>query len=369
MFALMLIAMLFTGLQPLADTNSIEIYPVPTPPKVLIYVEKTEQCPTYEDKIISQLPAAIQLHREAVLRFVTELGERYDSLLDVRFEVTTEKGSAHVIFRVVDLESPTAGQTYLSSRLPLLVEIDCDMGKKSEISIQAVILHELYHTLGVGHVREPVYGELMGGMLSESVSTYPSTLDLYAVYMRYIEGPFVRESLIGLPYFIPYVESRPFTETVQKLEVQVSNLSKENYELKYELRNDIKRIDDELYRQSKAIGDLNTKISDVEKDMDTKISSVEQNVSGLEQKVNSLENDFTQRLNVQSAVIGNMQNDLSTLQAEQSELRATINQLSELSGELKRQLDVLQLSNVLLTILVIAFAVAFILSLRRGASK
>ncbi|MEM4449307.1 MAG: hypothetical protein QXQ33_00585 [Nitrososphaerota archaeon] len=323
-----------------------------------VYVERMSICPESEEKIISQLPVVFETHRQAVIRFIAEMGKEYDQLLSIQFELTDDKNHADVLFRVEDLEPPGAGYALLGSG-PSVVGIDCDVAE-NETETRQVILHEFYHVLGLGHSKDcPMWLEMMCGGGADT--SYPTSLDLMAIYAKYFIYPVSKGEAIwySLPDNAPYVLVMPYNVSLQQLEVQILRLSKENYELRYDLRNDIRRIDDELYRQSKAIGDLNTKISDVEKDMDTKISSVEQNVSGLEQKVNSLENDFTQRLNVQSAVIGNMQNDLSTLQAEQSELRATINQLSELSGELKRQLDVLQLSNTVLMILVIVFALAF----------
>ncbi|MEM2003710.1 MAG: hypothetical protein QXQ37_03550 [Nitrososphaerota archaeon] len=359
--ALILIAsLIFNGLLIIQPKTQVQIFldrqKIEMP--VDVYVERMDICPESEERIVSQLPVVFETHRQAVIRFIAEMGKEYDKLLSIQFELTDDKSHADVLFRVEDLEPPGVGYALLGSGASV-VGIDCDVAE-NEIVTKQVILHEFYHVLGLGHSKDcPMWLEMMCGGGADT--PYPTSLDLMAIYAKYFVYPASEGEVLwySLPDNVPYVLVMPYNVSLQQLEAQISRLSKENYELRYDLRNDILRIDNEIYRHSKAIGDLNTKISDVE-----------QNVSGLEQKVNSLENDFTQRLNVQSAVIGNMQNDLSTLQAEQSELRATINQLSELSGELKRQLDVLQLSNFLLTILVIVFALAFILSLKKsGVSK
>ncbi|MEM1944556.1 MAG: hypothetical protein QXX57_02295 [Nitrososphaerota archaeon] len=190
-FPFFISALFFAGLNPLATTNWIEIYPVPIPPEVLVYVDTTGQCPQEdrEDRIISQLPAAFRFHREAVLRFITELGERYEQLLDVKFKTTFRRESAHVIFRVTNLQPPTIGQTIISDTLLLEVEISCELAGYPVFYTQAIILHELYHTLGIGHIRDNVAGDLVGDPIAGvSRPVYPTTLTLYAIYLRYFGG-------------------------------------------------------------------------------------------------------------------------------------------------------------------------------------
>lgn len=367
--ALTLVVLVFAGLNQLATTNWIEIYPVPTPPEVLIYVERTGIC-TSEDRIISQLPTVFQIHRDAVLRFITELGERYDQLLDVKFKIINSERAAHVIFRAKKLEPPIIGQTFIGDTLPLEVEIDCGLASYPDFYMQAIILHELYHTLGIGHIRNDVSGDLMGGPISDvRRPVYPTTLTLYAIYLRYFGGLSNAKTSIQLPSSIPYVQSRPFSESIEYLSKQVESLSRDlsRYMTAYEeakqiIANDIASLRNDVVFLRNTTEMLESRINGTESKVDSlgsQLSDVVTQVSNLGGEVSSLKEG-------QRSISESLSGIKASLDRSGREIELLRGSLTALSAELEKQSRTVTILSLVVLVLSAAVPAVAVYFRRRG---
>lgn len=224
-----------------------------------VYVDTSSPCPNEAERIFALIDKAFAIHRHTVLRFLSEMGTGYDDLFKVQFRITGDKGSADVIFRVVDLPPPQIGGALISGEmLPHVVEIGCGMGRVNVTDDYRIstILHELYHTLGVGHTL--ACGDLGDLMCPVGYTQYyPSTLNLLAIHYRYFANP----SLVGwmnytMPREIPYVVVLPWSVTVSQFYAQMASLRDQIEKLKLKLDNDITYVTDEVRRVSRAVDNL-----------------------------------------------------------------------------------------------------------------
>ena len=300
LMVLLMLSQLFAGLEPITPRTPIEISGLP--PKSLemtIYVERLGECPAEERRITSLLPKALEAHREAVIRFLGELGSEYDDLLRIRLAITDSEAGAKIIFRVRDLPPPIAGRAITGGEWPQEVEIDCDMGRPgvTDAAIISSILHELYHVLGISHTVGDEFSldELMSGVRDPGnpIITYPSTLDLYALWYRFFKLPDGHPRMaISLPKEIPYVQSRPYGESLEKLAEAKRKLESENRELKIMLRDDIVRLEDRV------------------KGLESRAGSAEQAIGNLTESVKSLD----ERVESLKSELSNLGSDLSKLE-------------------------------------------------------
>ncbi|MEM0381716.1 MAG: hypothetical protein QW580_03505 [Nitrososphaerota archaeon] len=363
--ALTLVVLAFAGLNPLATTNWIEIYPVPTPPEALVYVEKTGICAS-EDRIISQLPAVFQIHREAVLRFITELGERYDQLLNVKFRIVSNKGLAHVIFRVKHLEPPIIGQTLIGDALPLEVEIDCRLASYPDFYMQAIILHELYHTLGIGHIRNDVSGDLMGGPIAGvSRPVYPTTLTLYAIYLRYFGGLSNAKTSIQLPSSIPYVQSRPFNETIESLSQSLSWYTTAYETLVTTMKNDITFLQDKTY----ALGLRLNKTESIVSNMSSALAGMSGRLSTAESQLNNLGGEVSSLKEGQRSISESLSGIKASLDRSGREIELLRGSLTALSTELEKQSRMITILSLVVLVLSAAVPAVAVYFRRRGGGE
>jgi hypothetical protein len=93
------------------------------------------------------------------------------------------------------------------------------------------IMHELGHTLGLSHTRYAP--DLMCAILNETrqrvcekpPSLYPSTLNLYGVYLVAKGTPVVYGDIVTLPSSIPYMEWQPTMTPIPELPSEVGFLA------------------------------------------------------------------------------------------------------------------------------------------------
>lgn len=260
MIELFVLMAIFAGLPQISGDPTIKVYDAMRAElPVDVYVNKTTTCPSEAERIFAQLEKAFEIHRQAVLRFLTEIGTRYDDLLKVQFRLTSDIRSADVIFGVKDLPPPTAGAAGITGdMLPHEVVIDCDLGKTNipNESRIGIILHELYHTLGLGHTYacdQPA--DLMCPF--DVGNFYPSTLNLLAIHYRYFVNPALKGVITyTLPKDIPYVVVLPWTVTVTQFYSQMASLREQIDKLTFRLDNDIAFISNEVRKINRAVDNL-----------------------------------------------------------------------------------------------------------------
>ncbi|MEM2931836.1 MAG: hypothetical protein QXI61_03200 [Nitrososphaerota archaeon] len=82
-----------------------------------------------------------------MIRFISEMGNKYDGLFALQFRETNNEDEADVIFYADQLGMGIGVITFLSNTPPFEV-VDCEVGIANIYVRSLVILHELYHTLG-----------------------------------------------------------------------------------------------------------------------------------------------------------------------------------------------------------------------------
>ncbi|MEM0381423.1 MAG: hypothetical protein QW580_01980 [Nitrososphaerota archaeon] len=364
------VLLLFAGIQPFSGINKVTIYPVPTPFEVYVYRERVGECPVEEDRIMSLLPMAFKIHRDAVIRFVGELGGEYDDLLRVRFGFTDYRGDATVIFRVKDLEPPFAGLAAIGGSLPHEVSIDCDVGKSnvSDYFALQIIMHELYHTLGIGHAERDVPGEIMGYYVVDGQYVYPSTLVLYALYKRYFNPP-ATETVVSLPPDIPYVQSRPFSETMEKLSATVSQLNQQNKELSTTLRNDITALRNDIIFLSNTTNMLESKLNNMESridDLNSELAGMSGRLSTAELQLNNLRGEVSGLREGQRSINESISDIQRLLDRNGREIELLRGSLTALSTELEKQSRMITILSLVVLVLSAAVPAVAVYFRRRG---
>ena len=297
--ALFLLVALLTAPVIPTETPVIELIPSYKPLEytedytIYLYPDyEHSSCPNMADVDVILGPAldmALINHREAMFRFVGEFGLKYDKLLMLKFEKTTDKEKGMPIY-VKDLKPPIAG--YYAHE----IVIDCDVAHSSLDTQVSVILHELYHSLGLGHPFTHNDYELM----SYSDIPYPSSLDIVAVWELWF-GKYANSSAESINFTmvdIPYAIMEPYTAVI------INNLTQENYDL----RNDVKRLsidlstykvaysnlETQLEEKKRTISQLNETVNNLKAELSSanaKISSLESQVEKLESLKSSLESE------------------------------------------------------------------------------
>jgi hypothetical protein len=208
-------------------------YAVGKPP-VLVYADREgSSCPYPKDvdRILGAcIEEAFRNHLGAMMRFVGELGPQYAGLLELRLERTDNRDGASVVVVVKQLEGNIAGVTYLSIDAPVVIELDCGLGRPPHSAmaiLTMVILHELYHALGIGHVEPARFNELMGAPPGPAPPPFPSSLDALALWELWFSGktymPYV-EVVLTIHAGFPYVVLLPYDATIRELEAEKATL-------------------------------------------------------------------------------------------------------------------------------------------------
>jgi uncharacterized coiled-coil protein SlyX len=212
-------------------------YAVGKPP-VLVYADREgSSCPYPKDvdRILGAcIEEAFRNHLGAMMRFVGELGPQYAGLLELRLERTDNRDGASVVVVVKQLEGNIAGVTYLSIDAPVVIELDCGLGRPPHSAmaiLTMVILHELYHALGIGHVEPARFNKLMGAPPGPAPPPFPSSLDALALWELWFSGNTYTADEVNytlpnytLPGGFPYVLLLPYNETISQLQGEVSDL-------------------------------------------------------------------------------------------------------------------------------------------------
>jgi uncharacterized coiled-coil protein SlyX len=334
---------------------------------VLVYADREgSSCPYPEDvdRILGEgLEAAFRNHLGAMMRFVGELGPQYARLLELRFERTDNRDGASVVVVAKELEGNVAGATYLTTDAPVVIELDCGLGRPRNSSmaiLTMVILHELYHALGIGHVEPARHSELMGAPPPRPPPPYPSSLDALALWELWFSGRTYRpgvEVMFTIPSGFPYVVLLPYDATIRELEAGKATLE-QRYEGLYRMYEENTRM---LYNMTQLVASLR---EDVRK-LGAENEALRAENARLAGRVGELETMLAGR----ETALANLSRVAERLRAALGEREGQVARLTarvaELQGRLERSeawssaLLVLTLLMVPIAIIIPAAAVAF----------
>ena len=322
---LLLIALLLLPAIPVSPTPAIEIDPSVASRvrhkdyTIYVYADyDNSYCPENGsvNKILGDyLDLAFQIHSDSLLRFVGEFGHQYDRLILLKFVKTSNIDEAALIIRVKDI-SPAVGQTLSTDyegKYYGLIEYNCSLAYFRPNVALDTILHELYHSLGIGHTTEVppdkvgdlLYSELMLGAIDIEMTNYvyPSTLDIHALWTLWFTDSYKSTtSPVVFRTNLPYLMLEPYNATLTRLveksreqEVVIGNLTRENLDL----RNDVKRLSIDLSTYKVAYSNLETQLEEKKRtisqlnetvnNLKAELSSANARISGLESQVNDLE--------------------------------------------------------------------------------
>ena len=357
----------FYSLTPVFASNSqptIEVYDLSSRPTLVkIYVYSTDLdlntsrvfvCP-YHDEIIRTFYEQLLVLRKTIFRFVSEY-PKYSKLTEIIFINASSPKEADVTLRITQGTNESGVLMYrIGGSQPNEIQIDCWYPPRTGEDFPSIMLHEIFHSLGVGHAStehtnrgEP---ELMHYIDGE---TYPSTLDLFALYELYFgkidfKGDYKTSVILpkDLEYrmLIPYdVELQWLKEENEELEVEVSRL-----------QSDLNKLQEELDQAN----DLITVITQENQRLKDQVSSLRESLENLTRENAGLEQQLAHAQNE----VSKLQDEVSSFQEDIVALQTSNDKLQSENQVLKRQLQqanqtILTLS--ILTICLIAITIAVI---------
>jgi uncharacterized phage infection (PIP) family protein YhgE len=162
-----------------------------------------------------------------------------------------------------------------------------------------MIAHEILHALGLGHARQPTTEdgsqELMWPKSTKPTRTYPSTLDLYALYVIHFDS--TSGGVITLPSNLRYEMVIPYA-------VEIQTLRQENAKLKNQLstsamilektRRDRDALRNKLAEANATLQDLREQYQAIQNILDSYIRAY----TSLQQKFENLRGNCSLLLNV-----------------------------------------------------------------------
>lgn len=340
-------------------------------PVKIYWMDSTECSKDFNILIRQTVDTVILLLRKSIYRFMEENDGLFDELVKLRIEHADDLNEAQVVITGKQLEEGILGETwmYLSDEKTILrsrVYYDCDVVLDPFISAFNVVLHELLHSLGLGHTNFDKVNdteEVMYHIIpSKRSSIYVSTLDLYLLYMLWFKN--YKSNIFYLsdlplqfkevrPYVVEFEDlKKAYTELHEKygvLEISVDRLSEDLYKFKTDSDIKFKVIMEDVKNVENAIEDLSLNISRVKQDisdLSVKVSVLENMENNLRENIKRIEENFIlleeKVLEIDKKIVDNYM------------------QLHDEIGYLDNQLKMLQIISL---IIVIVFSMIFIVIL------
>jgi len=363
----------------LGERYSIDVVLPPTKyPPIKVYWDESSMasCPRdLSETIFETMKVAMAMLRKSIYRFAEESDGRYDELVRIRFENTSKPDGAHIILRVSQLGEGVAGRTTYRFRdgqpyPPYTVEVDCEVPLSGTVPAFNVVLHELLHSLGLGHTKHYMMPD--GGLeimaetkpVEREPTIYVSTLDLYALYRIYFGGHVfwggTKDTVEIESEKFSYRQVTPYVVEFDALRRRYDELSSKYTFLEGRYVN----LSRDLEVVSISVKSLESSISKVSSEvqgMSKTVSSISESVSSISTRL--LEEE-ARRMRLEEALRRNMstvQESLEKLRRENLEMNETIASLGEEASRLRESLkqaymeiDILRGQNIMLTLLALA---------------
>jgi len=228
------------------------------------------------------------------------------------------------------------------------VEVDvlCRLGDSGGNIAFNIIFHELLHALGLGHTEQSATDdgspELMHPKLPYYVKTYPSTLDLHALYVIHFMG--VGEKTVRLPESMEYKMVIPYSYEVQ-------TLKEENKQLKNTLNATsamLKNAQRERNSLLDKLKEANSHIESLQKELESTKSSLNDYVKGyniLWKENNELRSNLTRLYNACNQSISLLISKLNQTYNDYANLTSRYNWLVGIYSNIYRDYQALREEN------------------------
>ena len=279
------------------------------------------QCASTQE-IVATFHEVLHEFSKVVSRFTDEYPE-YAALAQIRFVNASGPGAADIVVKVVGMISanPIAyGVTYFPGT-PVEIVLSCRVAEAGHDNIFNVGLHELFHALGLGHAKQKLTGdgapELMRLGLPSRGRVYPTTLDLYALYVVHFGS--ASGEVITLPSDLRYEMVIPYAEEIQALKQENQKLKDQlntSTMLFEKLRQERDALRNKLAEANASLQDLNEQYQAIRNILDSyiraynslqkKYENLRGNCSTLLVVCNQTYHELTAKLNEKHAALLNM---------------------------------------------------------------
>jgi len=256
-------------------------------------------CP-WTGEIIATLYEALRDLHGSITRFIDQYPE-YRMLALIHFINASSPNEADITFKVVSMiaaNSTFYGVAYFGDK-PVEIAVVCRMADRGRETIYNVVLHELMHALGLGHARQKLTGdgapELMWPGPSTHTKQYPTTLDLYALYMVHFGS--VGGGVVTLPNDMKYEMVVPYAEEIQALRQENQKLKDQlgtSTMLFEKMRQERDALRNKLSEVNATLQDLREQYQAVQSILDSYIRAY----NTLQQKYENLRGNCSLLLNV-----------------------------------------------------------------------
>jgi uncharacterized membrane protein len=254
----------------------------------------------WTDQIVSTLYEALRDLRGSILRFIDDHPE-YRELALIHLINASSPSDADITFKVVSMiaaNSTAYGVTYFGGK-PVEIAVVCRMADRGRETVYNVVLHEVLHALGLGHAKQPITEdkseELMWPGSSTRVKQYPTTLDLYALYIVHFRG--ASGNVVTLPSDLKYEMVIPYAAEIQKLKKENAKLRDQlstSTMLFEKLRQERDMLRNKLAEVNASLQDLNEQYQATRSILDSYIRAY----NSLQEKYENLRGNCSLLLNV-----------------------------------------------------------------------
>jgi regulator of replication initiation timing len=341
------------------STPAIEVLSSP-PPKnypIRIYVyrqayvnEQSQdvfQC-RWTDQIISVLYEVLPSLRGSIMRFAEEHPE-YRELGLIYFVTVSNPSEADIVVKIVGMisENMMAGGIARVGSKPIEIDVLCEVGNGGQDVAFNMIAHEILHALGLGHAKQQTTEdgsqELMWPKSTKHTRTYPSTLDLYALYVIHFGS--ASNHVVTLPHNLRYEMVIPYAVEIQALRQENAKLKDQintSTMLFEKLRQERDALRDKLSEVNATLQDLSGQYQAIRNILDSYIrayNSLQQKYENLRGNCSLLLNVCNQTYHELTAKLGEKHAALVNMTAQYNQCANQFNRLYEEHQKLQAEYD------------------------------
>ena len=295
------------GEQLFVGNYPIKIYVYPEACEVTNVETMTLQCPfqcSKTQEIIRAIYGALHDFHHIVIRFIDEYPE-YRKLALIYFVNASTLDEADIVVGVIGVSPPKTlearGYILSGPTKPWRIYITCDESV-TEADFTTTFMHELLHALGLNHAKQPFTDdgswELMYPAGERNITIYPSTLDLYALYMVHFCS--VGGDVVTLPRDLKYEMVIPYGREIQILKQENQKLRDQlgtSTMLFEKMQRERDALRDKLSEVNATLQDLSEQYQAIRSILDSYIRAY----NSLQQKYENLRGNCSLLLNVCNA--------------------------------------------------------------------